>query len=1053
MLKSAEDVSATLVAFCNFAEASLVLTNQTGKLLWDLKESPLQKHLAETMQMFKKCIPVLHTATFNSLKHPSDQQVNVSKSYIFNCIESILQELISTLKENAGKKKLHEKNGLFPQHLNKLLGFLSNPQFTELYKGTLNFLVEGVVFYCMRLAYSSRATMKLKLVELCHRLLKLRKMIAMEVSSTIKGFPTENQLEERVKEKRRAMRVELESLSQAVHTAVLYQIIDNFSDTNGPLRKLVEAAVEPCSPVRKGDFLRKLQPLIAVFFSHSTQMLKAVDFVLVACTEMKTIQELEACVDRLSRLLAMVPTLLSEMSPSPGNNEISEKLHLLYQMWSSATESVLMCLAKIINLREFLDLTVQEMAIHKEQSEKALDQQNSRDFSWHAASLSNHARQVVGFVRRHVDGARDPVFRNGLLVLIKQLENAIRLVHMVADHCVGRVPSPQAKAAYSERTKDLIGSTECVRTGLDKCHQPDVLSPLREGIRNLNISKVSASCSSLQNLLDHGGQHTITPSTTDNSEGLEEFSARSVPVYCSSCTNPRESVLVSKAVAATVDLCPLISELIKATKTHDITRVNVACLNLLELSNCCTDAAKEALEVAKSSLSETLLCYKEIAALTLCLTSLARDVIENPVFNTEKFLETTVLLSKKICEAKQCLTLVASPWYSLSKQLLCIIFPCSFFHNTQTLEEIMQALGYVAQLAGKATLINQDDKELFLFPRLHETSLQVQAKFTSVQARTKQLLEKVPSLNNSDKAKVESFDGNCILWSVTIQAFLNTVDQFIGSDVLSLREVETTMKHQHCLKNALAVVSERSLRIQEVARLSCLLCAGHSAKTEIIVLKEQMKILTEALLEVAETLLSASPLSTPNLLVRFELLHRELAVTAKVLLLQLRVINKEYLNSIQNIVTRMQPLTCGSDVTNKKAFEKNAGQLMASVQRVKIIIRDEVFENLQLKESLLSTVDHLLLLTDEVIRRVQKLQSQLDKEHLLGDSIVIEWSANAGYLVTQLQSTKGIRETTLELIRKCLQNDDGQIQSSQAFGNVLPSLYKKVKNTKYQNST
>uniref|UniRef100_A0ABM5FHV9 Catenin alpha-1 n=1 Tax=Pogona vitticeps TaxID=103695 RepID=A0ABM5FHV9_9SAUR len=1052
MLEAAEVISAMLAAFHSFSEALLLLTNLTERFLWDLKESPHQVHLAQSLKILKNCIPMLHTAKLSNLKHPSDHQLKQSNNYIFDLAKNTAKELISLLSNNVGTKKQHNRSGVFSQHLHKLSSFLSSPQVIDLQEGKLNSLVEALVSYCMRLADSSRPAQKLKLVKFCHCLLKFRKAIAMHVN-TPKGFPMKTQVEESTKEKCSAMKVELENLNQAVCTAIFYQILDNFVDAKGPLKRLVEAAVEPCVSAEKGEFLRKLKPLIAIFFSHSNQMLNTASLVLGTCTEMETIQDIEDGVDLMRRLLAKVPAILSERSHHPADHYVPEKLHFLCQMWSSTIESLLMCLEKVIDLREFLDLSVQELIAHKEKSEKALDDQNSGDFSCSAFKLSKQATQVVEFASRHVDRARDPIFRNGLLVLVKHLENTMLHVKVATDRCMGNINCLQAKSEYSKKAKELIESARSVRMGLDECNQPDILSPLRENIRNHNISKDFPRCFTPQNPTGLVEQNAIKQSHSNNLQSMEESTAKHFPATRPSQLSPRDSIVLPEVTSEKADLHPLIRELILATETQNITRLNSACSDLFEFSNYCTEAAKEALSVAKSPVSEKLLHYREIVALIPCFISLAKEVAPDPISSPDKLFQIADLLSEKLDEAKQCLTTVASPWYKLAKQLFCITSPSDCLDSNQVIEEIMEILGTIVQLVSKAT--HSKSEKILEFSRRHEAFLRVLAKFSSVETRTKCLLEKALAVNkpHSDSAKLQNFDANCILWSVTIQAFLNSVDQFIGRDVLSLSDLQT--KHRISWQSTLAAVSESSLRIREATRLSLLSNTDHSDKNEIIMLREQMKILTESLLQVADVL-SASSSPAPNLSAHFELLQRELALTAKVLLGRLNTVNGEYVSRIQNIVRQTRLMPCGnegdSNIIDNVALGENANQLIASIQIVKQIIRDapENSSSLEAKESLLSTVDHLLLLTDEVVRKTRKLQSQLDKEHLLTDSILYEWSAKAGYLVSQLYSTKGISETDLEQVRKCLQNMEEYSKSSQPIWKTQFCLQKEEESRRHQ---
>ncbi|XP_032072570.1 uncharacterized protein LOC116508168 [Thamnophis elegans] len=229
MLDSAKDVSAVLSASRPFSEALLLLTNLMEKLLWDLKESLQRKHLAQTLQTLKNSIPMLFTAKVSQLQYPQEQQMNLSKNYIFDLAKNSVKKLISLLKSSIGRtKKLHERYGLFPQHLHQFLGLVSSPQPIHLREDKLNLPVEVLIFYCMLFADSSRATLKQELIQLCRHLLKFRKVIVVD-ESTFNGFPKEY-----IKEECFAMKTELEHLNQVIGSAVIYQILDIWLTLKAP---------------------------------------------------------------------------------------------------------------------------------------------------------------------------------------------------------------------------------------------------------------------------------------------------------------------------------------------------------------------------------------------------------------------------------------------------------------------------------------------------------------------------------------------------------------------------------------------------------------------------------------------------------------------------------------------------------------------------------------------------------------------------------------------------------------------------------------------------
>nr|XP_042708697.1 uncharacterized protein LOC101933606 isoform X3 [Chrysemys picta bellii] len=1044
-LEFAGDIPALLAAFRDFSESLLLLNNLTERRIQELRDSPPQKYLAQMLQILRKCVPMLHAAKHSHLKHPQDQQVNGSKNYIFHLMDSTIEELISLLTNTTRNKELLERNGLFSQHL----GLLSNANPAHLAEDEFSLCVETVVFHCMLLANSSRPSIKLQLIKHCHHLLMLKKSISNH-GSLMEDLPAQSQLECNLEEKCHAMRVEVEILDQTMLTAVLCQILDTFTDINAPLKRLMEAALEPTtvqySPAGEDGFLRKLQPLITAFFSHAHQMLKVANFVLARCTNLKIIKEIEDRVDCLNRLLATVPLLLTEMSKDPNKINIQKQLQTFYQRWAWTTESLLACVDETINLPEFLDLSIQEMADHRECCEQELESQNSGRFSWHAAHMTSLAARVIQVTNRFVDKIRDPIFKNGLLVLVKQLEISILEVRTVTSHCLGGISCLQTRNAFSKRVKHLMDSTRNVREGLDESNHPDILSPLREQIRSLDIPK-ELCCFSAQDHVELRAPDVIKQSTTDNTELVEEFLSERLP----SATSPLEMLpRAGNLYPETVDLHPVINELIAATKKHDITAVNTACFVLLELSNCCVDAAQEALPIVKSPLLEKLTHYRKIVLLTPSVISLAREIGPNPVSRADRLLPTAVLLSEKICETNQCLVAVAGSWYSLVQQLFCTVAPADFLKSKQTLDEIMQTLATVVQLA--ADVAHTDcEEERTIVPKIQERFVRVQAKFTRAQTNTKHLLEKALS-SDCFHSHQDHLEGICLLWSVSIQVLLSAVDQLIGRDVLFLGELRNTMKHKLRLRDVLAAVSESSLRIQEAARLSYLACAEHSVQRDILALREEVKVLTEALLQVADVL-SVSPVPATNLSIRAELLQREFAVRVKALLILLTSTNREYMRVIQNILRLAWPpaRAQGGD----GVMVKQAGQIMANLQLVKTIIEDalENTVHLRMRESLLSQTDHLLLLTSELLGRAgEQLQSQQDKELVQLDYIAWEWSAKAHYVVTQLQSVKDIDKAALELVKQCLQNSESRAVANQCHGKAELSPAK-IPSTKHQSHT
>ncbi|NXL65543.1 CTNA1 protein, partial [Chordeiles acutipennis] len=1011
VLRDAGDMPGLLAAFRSFSEASLLLSNLTAKHLKELRDCPRQKSLTQTLQLLQKCVPLLHAAKHSDLKHSWDRQVSLSRDYAFQLTERTVKELTSLLIDNMGSKEPGDRNGTFSQHTSRLLALLSRPDPVHLSDSEFSSHVEAVVFYCMLLADSSRSDLKLDLVKHCWVLLQLRKSICSLVNQ-LEGWPGQSWGESSLEKECHTMREEVETLDQAVLTATLCQILDTFFEGKEPLRQLVEAALSlagtGCFPGGQGGFLKKLHPLTATFFTHAQQMLRVADFVLVRCTKTETAREIREWVEYLKRLLASLPPLLTEMSRNTAQASAAEQLQSLYHTWAGTTESLLRCFEETVSMREFLKLSIQEMAKHREWCEKALASQDPEKLSSHAAHLTSWARWVAEATTRYVDRATDPIFRNGLLVWVEQLANSILELKAVTALCPERLSCLQTRDVFSKAASCLMDTARHVQDGLDGSNHPDILSPLRAQVRSTDVAKMRA------------GLKTFTDEATLQ-EGIVSHQS------------PRAGYLPPDVVPRKGGVHPVITALLAATRAHDMAAVNAACSTLLELSNTCIDAAKEALPVAESPQMEMLGQYQKIVLLTPCVISLARETAPGQLHHQSELLQMALTLSERICETKECLQAVAGPWHGLSQQVFGFFLSDDFLRGKQALDETMMGVAGAVQLAGDIASMARS-KGNPISPDVWESFLQVQAKFSRAQMNTKVLLEKAASFKGSCRVGEASLELHCVQWAVSMHVLLGAVDRFIGRDVLFLRELRGAVKNKLCLQRLLAAVSENSLRLQEAARLSYLSCPEDCGRSEILALREEIKVLMEALLDASNTL-SVSPLSTASLYIRFELLQRDVALRAKALLLHLEKVNTEHLQVIRDVIgPALSPLSPEDRERRKEAFEEKASRLMANVQWVKTTLQDVLEANAQLQSqaNLLSVADHLLVLTSDAVSSASQLfQSHGDRRHLHLDSVVWYWSAKAHYLITQLQAVQGISGHVLQLIREHLHNTGDQSSPKQ----------------------
>ncbi|NXE68129.1 CTNA2 protein, partial [Calcarius ornatus] len=994
VLRDARDTPGLLAAFQPFSEAVLLLSRLAAKRLQQLQDCPAGKSLAQTLQRLHKCVSLIHTA----LTHSRDSRADLSQDSVFQLTERTIRELLSLLTEPQ------DRSGIFSQQVSRLQALLSHPDPLRLSEGGFSSHLDSVIVHGMLLAESSRLDLQLELVERCWALLQLRRSICSHMSRR------EGQGEHRLERECHSLREELENLDRAALRATLCQILDGFFEEKEPLRQLVEGALSfahsGCCPAGPGGILRKLQPLIAAFFAQAQRILRAADLLLARCAKAQTAREIREGMEHLRSLLASLPSLLMETS---GNTV--EQLQALSCAWARATNSLLRCFEETIGMREFLELSILELAKQKEWCEAALERWDPEGFSWHSAHLTGWARWVVGASTRHVDRTTDPIFRNGLLVWVEQLAKSILELGAVTALIPGRFSCLQSWGAFSQAASSLMDSALRVQARLDGSNHLEILSPLREQVRSTKVEKA----------LELSPSHAGTQTSTDEAAFQGDIQSHPSSPAANFHQDPWKG-----------DTHPVITALLGASQAGDTDTVHAACSILLELSDGYVEAAREALPVAEPPQLQVLEQHWDIKALTPRIISLAMETAPGQLPAPGSLLQMALRLSGRIQETQECLAAVAGSWNGLAQQVLGFILSGDFPRGKQALDETLLGLAGAVQVAGgiASTACSGENPNP---SRVQESFLQLQAKFSHAQLNTKGFLEKAVSFRESCGMEKATLELHGVQWAIGMCVLLDAMDQFVGRDVLFLRELSRAVRNKVGPRSLLAAVAENSLRLQEAARLSYLSCPADHGAREILVLREEIQVLMEALLDVSNTLL-LSPLPTASLATRFELLQRDVALRAKALLLHMERVNKEQLQLIQDVVgAALSSLTQEGRQRSKESFEEKANQLMADVQRFRNTLQGALGTSARLtsQPDLLSMADHLLLLTADVVgsarRHFQSHQDPGDPCQDPGDphleGMVWYWSAKAHYLVTQLWGIHGIDRDIMRCLTECLQRE------------------------------
>ncbi|KAM5143561.1 uncharacterized protein ACOB7L_028158 [Callospermophilus lateralis] len=961
-----------------------------------------EESLGPTGRLLRDCIPAMLETARGHLQHPHDSQLAATRSRVFATTRKTLEELLERLEPGVAIPAAGTRVGALSWRLLQLRELLAASE--RLRDGQLDAQLAVVVAHCMHLAACSAPPERLHLVALCGRMLELRGAIRRLDGSD--GPPRTGQQRLETAEERAALLAATDALSLGVRAALLRQILDTFTDTQSPLQRLVRAALETSaagSPGASGDLRKGLQRFRAAFHERAEQMLRVAHLVLVCCSRRQTGRDLEAAMADLGGLVARVHQLFSGGPAGSGADWSPAALRALLQAWARASESLVACFDDVLNIPEFLSVSTQEMIKHLDFLAWALRSGDPGGFSRSVMYLQGRAAHIVQVMSRYVGRDSDPIFRNGLRVLIWQLQQSSLVLGAATQHRSGECSSQDREVLLAMATH-LIYSVQQVQEGLDGTNHPHILSPLRDQVQRFDIAK--------------GQPHTLLPSLQDNSLpgwkhqrvpvlGESDLAMPCPPTDCPSHPwSPNTCTQRSAPPLTTSKLSP-------AEESQDLQAVASACTQVLE-QGADTDAAQEGGEGLPGS--ERMTRLQEIPTLTPSVVDLAREIAYSTTARSAGFLEATHQLSGGTRETRQGLVATSGDWYPLCQQLFCHNPQTDLSESISVFTELQQNLTSMVQLAAKSCCKDLDKKDPDSLGH-PEVLLQIQDRLEEAEIHAKRLLDTVLASDGlqAPASWEENIENGCLLWSVAVQDLIQNMERLSGRQGLFLLPLQQAVKDHQGLKEGLDQVADVSQRLQEAASLSSLLCGDEQVKGEISFLCREVHVLRDALLDVAQ-ILGSSPKPSPSLSTRFQLLCLELTLRAKTLIGHLSGINAEYECAFQDAICPQFSVCKNSQTRTERSLER----MVSGIQAVQgIVVRRQ--ESGPCPEDLLIALESILILTKEVKQRVSVLQEGPEEwgMHVL-EWLQWEWAARAHHAVAQLQTWKGGHTKAWSLLDQCL---------------------------------
>ncbi|XP_044070549.1 uncharacterized protein LOC122884554 isoform X2 [Siniperca chuatsi] len=1038
-LVSSSDIKSLLKSFQVFSQALLLLNSLTVERANSLQDPRQTKQLLDSLETLRRCISMLHTAMCTTIKHPTSEQAQEAKRYILDKVQSTVSEIIITLKSECHNGSLGPC-GYYTGRRNSVLQLLTSSSTSSIRGSGFDSMIRDLVFHCMVVANSSRREFQQRVVGHCRHILQFWSDIKFILKSSEDPDITEQSLEKTCT----LLVQQIQMLDKALMTAVLYQVLDTFLTASSTVEELLSVMrpILVAHSSTKMD-LNFIQPLVEDFISSTDRIIQVANFISAVAVDAKSLENVENSHACLTRLRARIAPLSLELADN--SIQTVQTLHEVCQKWEEENIQLQDALGDVMDVREFTSVAINEMVNDRHGCDAAYREQSYKLFNEHATNLICHMKLVIQSVRRHLDRSDNPIYRNGLLVLLKQVQpSQTKVGESVRDMLLGSSLNVEVYTTFSDNVSMAIQHFKVLRKGLDGQQHPHLLSPLREGARQPEISQ---SCLPVKDTcelnLDHMRRGSASPvlnvmrdSQTEHEEERSDEETIEVELARKYDRDDLKIPAVSEAPKLIhkpleFDLLPLLYEVVTVTKGKDVTVLNQACNGVLELSNCYAQAAKEALAIVDAVDRQTLESFRaELVSLTPLLVQTAQETAMSSAMSTESIYKYSTQFSDLINNTRKVLLPVAGTWYHAVYTELQGILPTMAITVTQRLNEVMALCADVVQLLTSSDLTSQSDSQ--------ETFSILHNKLNKAQNNTRYLV----GFSTSLVGQVDQLEGLCILWGLSIQILLNSLDKILGT---------STAMNQLSPQKQLSVLSENSLRIQEAARLTSLNCKSAYKSKQLTGYQNELKTLTEAYLKAAEEL---DIMPSVMQLAKSEFFQRHLLIKIRALSGHLSKANKDYETALQNIVSiayfAAEHFRENTEDAEQK-FENAAQRLFENVKLVTKRVEDclNYIRDPRARSNLRSINDHLSFQISDIISRARLMV----ETHYICDTLSLEvqiqcWSAKAHYVVEEIWKQDGIHQEAKEHMRAGLQG-----RTPEDIEEVLATIPSKVKEVEFPDTT
>ncbi|XP_062851512.1 catenin alpha-3 [Trichomycterus rosablanca] len=692
----ATNLKSLLKAFQLYSKAMLLLHNLVMERIEEVCDYRCQSVKASVGNL-RSCISMLHTAVYLTIKHPTSEEALGAKKYIFHLVNSTVNDIIITLKSNC--KSMHRgKYGHYTGKWKMLLKLLSDREFSSFIDSNFDIVLLDLVVYSKAVANCSRKEIQSCLTANCRRVLHLW----LQISQQIKGCKDKQKSKVFQDNTYVSLIQQIHKLDEAVVKATIYLVMDTFVLTSNPIEQFVNTTYSLPENDPYGAFhLDPIQPLSKSLIVYTDRIFEVASFVSALAFDEISVENVENSMSCLNYLKDSIIVLLQELrEDSVQYHRTSHKLNHFYYKWVEETKQLQNAFCEVINVKNIIHPFVQEMNNDLDSCVEAHKDQDFNLLRKYMRFLTVRMNQVICFVRRHLDKSDDPIYRNGLLILVRQAEHSVAKVTGYATDTFNTNFHGNAFSLLTDSAREAIKVFDILYKGLDGLQHPHLLSPLREAVWQPATTRPVLLITEPQK-------------PTDNQElsvQLYNGNKKEELVKCNDKENKKENVKhitsyhfennklvipsvmdsTSAEITQDLDLLPLLCELVHITKAKDVEALNTACTGIVELSSCYTQATEEATCIVEGTANQEIkILRSKLVALTPLLVQTAQETAMSSARSTETVYRHSTQFSDLIKKTKKILLPVVGMWYFAVQAMIHGCSPNITDSCIQELTEVM----------------------------------------------------------------------------------------------------------------------------------------------------------------------------------------------------------------------------------------------------------------------------------------------------------------------------------------------------------------------------